>query len=139
MYICLNDTLFSMCKKSIVVFKHFLSINLNSKNLANVCFRKKIMHWVELSCMTWGSRPSLENSNLINSQGKITQNTCRPHTQVKHLLPEILSTYATQTGLCIFRSNLHQCCPLFFSDFSRNKHACWRWRSSSFGEAHDEM
>lgn len=35
--------------------------------------------------MTWGSRPSLENSNLINSQGKITQNTCRPNTQV-HLL-----------------------------------------------------
>lgn len=90
---------------------------------------KKIMHRVELSCMTWGSRPSLEISNLINSQGKITQNTCRPNIQVKHLLPEILSTYATQTRQCIFRqlqfkSNLHQCCPLFFSDLSRNKHAC---------------
>lgn len=70
--------------------------------------------------MTWGSRPSQENSNLINSQGKITQNTCKPHTQVKHLLPEILSTYATQTGLCIFRSNLHQCCPLFLTSAEIN-------------------
>lgn len=91
-----------MCKKSIVEFKHFLSINLNFKNLANVRFKKKIMYWVELSCMTWGSRPSLENSNLINSQGKITQNTCKPHTQVKHLLPEILNRYATQTGSIYF-------------------------------------